>query len=50
MTRSLLQILEDHVERGTAPGIIGVTGAADGRTEIVAVGACRRMRSSGSSR
>ncbi len=38
MTRSLLQILEDHVERGTAPGIIGVTGAADGRTEIVAAG------------
>ncbi|MHC9045197.1 serine hydrolase domain-containing protein [Microbacterium saperdae] len=38
MTRSLLQTLEDHVERGTAPGIVGVTGIADGRTEIVAAG------------
>lgn len=38
MTRTLLQTLEDHVERGTAPGIIGVTSAPGGRTEIVAAG------------
>ena len=38
MTRSLLSILEDHVSRGTAPGIIGVSGAPDGRVEVVTVG------------
>lgn len=38
MTDSLRPILEDHVSRGTAPGIIGVDGAADGRVEIVAAG------------
>ena len=38
MTHSLLSILEDHVARGTAPGIIGVSGAPDGRVEVVAAG------------
>lgn len=38
MTHSLLSILEDHVSRGTAPGIIGVTGAPDGRVEVVTAG------------
>ncbi|MFK3676865.1 serine hydrolase domain-containing protein [Microbacterium sp. NPDC090218] len=38
MTHSLRRILEDHVARGTAPGIIGVLGAPDGRIEIVTAG------------
>lgn len=38
MTDSLLRILEDHVARGTAPGIIGVEGHPDGRVQIVATG------------
>ncbi|WP_334149297.1 serine hydrolase domain-containing protein [Microbacterium sp.] len=38
MTQTLQQILDDHVSRGTAPGIIGVTGDPDGRTEIVTAG------------
>jgi CubicO group peptidase (beta-lactamase class C family) len=38
MTSPLLPILEDHVSRGTAPGIIGVTGTPDGRVDVVAAG------------
>ncbi|MDZ4046722.1 MAG: serine hydrolase domain-containing protein, partial [Rhodoglobus sp.] len=38
MTTSLLEILDEHVARGTAPGIIGVLGAPDGSTEIVTAG------------
>ncbi|WP_435749053.1 serine hydrolase domain-containing protein [Microbacterium sp. PMB16] len=38
MTDTLLPILEDHVSRGTAPGIIGVTGTPDGRIEVVTAG------------
>jgi CubicO group peptidase (beta-lactamase class C family) len=38
MTHSLLSILEDHVSRGTAPGIIGVSGAPDGRVDVVTAG------------
>jgi CubicO group peptidase (beta-lactamase class C family) len=38
MTHALPQILDDHVARGTAPGIIGVHGDPGGRVEIVAAG------------
>ncbi|KJL33361.1 serine hydrolase domain-containing protein [Microbacterium oxydans] len=38
MTQPLQQILDDHVSRGTAPGIIGVTGEPDGDVEIVTAG------------
>lgn len=38
MTDTLLQILDKHVSLGTAPGIIGVTGAPDGQVEIVSSG------------
>lgn len=38
MTRSLRSILEDHVSRGTAPGIIAVRGRADGQDEVVTAG------------
>ncbi|MBT2486177.1 MULTISPECIES: serine hydrolase [unclassified Microbacterium] len=38
MTAPLLRILEDHVSRGTAPGIIGVSGSREGDLEIVAAG------------
>jgi CubicO group peptidase (beta-lactamase class C family) len=38
MTQTLQQILDDHVSRGTAPGIIGVTGDPDGAVEIVTAG------------
>lgn len=38
MTTSLPRILEDHVARGTAPGIIGVLGAPGGSIEIVTAG------------
>lgn len=38
MTGSLLRILEDHVSRGTAPGIIGISGAPDGRVDVVTAG------------
>lgn len=38
MTDGLLRVLDDHVARGTAPGIIGVTGAADGRVDVVTAG------------
>lgn len=38
MTHALSGILEDHVARGTAPGIIGVLGAPDGSVEIVTAG------------
>ncbi|WP_417540861.1 serine hydrolase domain-containing protein [Microbacterium maritypicum] len=41
MTASLPQILDDHVARGTAPGIVGVQGMPDGRVEIVASGDLR---------
>lgn len=35
---TLPQILDRHVSRGTAPGIIGVTGAPDGHVEIISAG------------
>lgn len=38
MTTLFRQILEDHVARGTAPGIIGVLGAPGGAIEIVTAG------------
>lgn len=38
MTTSLPQILDDHIARGTAPGIIGVLGAPGGAIEIVTAG------------
>lgn len=38
MTPSLAQILDDHVARGTAPGIIGVQGEPGGSIEIVVAG------------
>ncbi|WP_226533804.1 serine hydrolase domain-containing protein [Microbacterium paraoxydans] len=38
MTTSLQQVLDDHVARGTAPGIIGVFGSPDGSTAIVTAG------------
>lgn len=38
MTHALRQTLEDHVARGTAPGIIGVIGAPGGQIEIVTAG------------
>lgn len=38
MTPSLAQILDDHVARGTAPGIIGVQGSPSGAIEIVTAG------------
>ena len=38
MTHALPQILDDHVARGTAPGIIGVHGDPGGRVEIVTAG------------
>lgn len=38
MTDSLLRILEDHVSRGTAPGVIAVRGRADGPDEVVTAG------------
>lgn len=41
MTHSLERILDDHVARGTAPGIVGVLGAAGGRVEIVTAGDLR---------
>lgn len=41
MTASLPQILDDHVARGTAPGIVGVQGMPGGRVEIVASGDLR---------
>ncbi|WP_431806584.1 serine hydrolase domain-containing protein [Microbacterium paraoxydans] len=36
--QTLSRILDDHVARGTAPGIVGVLGAADGRVETVTAG------------
>ncbi|GAT72892.1 serine hydrolase domain-containing protein [Microbacterium hydrocarbonoxydans] len=38
---TLQEILEVHVSRGTAPGIIGVDGAPDGAIEIVTAGDLR---------
>ncbi|GAA1166329.1 beta-lactamase family protein [Microbacterium oxydans] len=38
MTTSLARILDEHVARGTAPGIIGVHGEPGGSFEIVAAG------------
>jgi len=38
MTNPLLPILEDHVSRGTAPGIIAVRGRPDGPDEVVTAG------------
>lgn len=38
MTTLFRQIMEDHVARGTAPGIIGVLGAPGGAIEIVTAG------------
>ncbi|MFC7945002.1 serine hydrolase domain-containing protein [Microbacterium oxydans] len=38
MTTSLARILDEHVARGTAPGIIGVHGEPGGSFEIVASG------------
>jgi len=38
MTSSLRGILDEHVARGTAPGIIGVLGAPGERIEIVTAG------------
>lgn len=38
MTVSLPQILDDHVARGTAPGIVGVLGAPGGAVEIFTAG------------
>lgn len=38
MTSDLYRIAEDHVSRGTAPGIVIVDGSSDGRRETVAVG------------
>jgi CubicO group peptidase (beta-lactamase class C family) len=38
MTHALRGILDDHVARGTAPGIIGVLGAPGGRIEIITAG------------
>lgn len=36
--RTLKDILEDHVARGAAPGIVGVEGSADGSVELVSAG------------
>lgn len=41
MTTSLPQILDDHITRGTAPGIIGVLGAPGGAIEVVTAGDLR---------
>jgi CubicO group peptidase (beta-lactamase class C family) len=38
MADTLLRTLEDHVSRGTAPGIVAVRGRADGADEIVTAG------------
>lgn len=35
---ALRKILDRHVSRGTAPGLIGVTGTPDGHVEVVSVG------------
>lgn len=38
MMNTLQQILDRHVAHGTAPGIVGVTGAPDGQVEIIGAG------------
>ncbi|WP_341947221.1 serine hydrolase domain-containing protein [Microbacterium sp. LWH11-1.2] len=38
MTKPLLSVLEDHVSRGTAPGIVVLRGSADGPDEVFTAG------------
>lgn len=38
MTHTVQGIIDDHVARGTAPGIVAVDGTANGRIEVVTAG------------